>query len=74
MYKIDKDIPIPTNYVKFPFGNMVVKDSFFVPLGNRSKESIQASVMASAASRFPERRFLTRFIKDENGVRVWRIE
>ena len=74
MYKIDKDIPIPSGYIKFPFGEMEVGDSFFVPLGNREVSSIQASVMASAAGRFPERKFLTRSLKDEKGVRVWRIK
>ena len=79
MIKIEKGVQItpkggggPKNI--YPFKEMVVGDSFFVPFGTGDKKKVRITV-ATSASRFakenPGTMFITRTI--ENGVRCWRI-
>ena len=76
-HKIEKEKRIPS--LRYPFKDMRVGDSFFVSLNGRHSYKIAQSILASA--RFYRRRynkedfrFITRHIKDEDGVRCWRVE
>lgn len=74
---IEKDVPLPShkplgNY-KWPFAEMGVGDSFFVPANTtEEKRRIQMNVMGSCRRFRDKGRFATRRV--EGGVRVWRIE
>lgn len=86
MIKIDKNIPIPdgryTNggITKYPFRDMEVGDSFFVPdEGKTGKQWQQKLYMYAASIRrhgMPELRITAKIVTENNisGVRVWRIE
>ena len=71
MYKIEKHIPMPTSRSIYPFADMEVGDSFFVP-----KNDIVGTRVSVAISYYkkknPKKSFATR--KDENGMRIWRTK
>lgn len=72
-YPIDKNIPAPAGYTvqeipKYPFMEMQVGDSFFVP---SVKQSTMGGYVAWAG-RILHRRFTAREV--DGGVRVWRIK
>lgn len=70
MYKIDKGIPIQkfNSLTKYPWAEMEVGDSFFVP-GTRVTR-------LNGSKAYWERKLSTKYITrtKEGGVRVWRIE
>lgn len=70
MYKIQKNIPIPSKSRKklYPFGDMEVGDSFAVPL-NKNKAIIYA---VSKAVKGSEKKFTRRVLANE--IRIWRIK
>ena len=69
-FKIDKNVSLwrKTVTAKYPFANMQVGDSFFVP-GKKSKN--MAGSVANAA-RTRNAKYATRAV--DGGVRVWRTE
>lgn len=76
MIKIDKNIPLPAGggkhsgpKRKYPFHDMAVGDSFFVP-GKRTTD-LSPSVTQFRNKYAPESMFTTR--AEPGGVRVWRI-
>lgn len=84
-FTVEKGIPLPIKRSAsslFPFAEMLVGDSFAVPLPpNRTKEQLRSNVTACAhgfAKRQPqpqEWRFVTAFEQKEGravGVRIWR--
>lgn len=82
MYQIEKNIPIVNNGAgrprKYPFNEMGVGDSFFVPLnGQDNLKHLQKSLSASVRSYGVKRKmcFITRICvhQETDGVRVWRI-
>ncbi|MFA4836354.1 MAG: hypothetical protein WC749_09830 [Dehalococcoidia bacterium] len=67
MYNIEKDVPIPRpcgRTKKYPYEEMEVGDSFFVPekLGS----------IAHVSKRLYPKKFSMRFV--DGGTRIWRIE
>ena len=71
---VDKNRPIPplTNR-RYPFGQMEVGDSFWLPIGQneeQTKNNIRCA--ASAYGRRKNMRFSVR--KSEGGLRVWRVK
>lgn len=71
-YEIDKGIPIPPRSCasKYPWADMKVGDSFFVP-GNKTRcEAVQAA--AKYRSQRTAEKYVTR--TKPNGVRVWRAK
>ena len=67
--KIEEGIPIPKMRLrKYPWEDMKVGDSFFVPDGNNN--TIQTA--ASYAGKRHNRKYCTRQVN--GGIRVWRIE
>ena len=74
MFKIEKDVPTPTETqrtAKYPFGKMEVGDSIFIS-SEESPPSGSYSASSYYALRHPELKFTTR--KVEGGYRIWRIK
>lgn len=72
-YKIEKSVPITGSRQrarKYPFPDMEIGDSFYVPAGSRPVEALRNSINASSRLCKPAV-FTTR--RHGNGVRVWRI-
>lgn len=81
MYQIEKEIPLPVvvhgAYVKYPFGQMTVSDSFFVPYlsvataEGASPEEIADEVKKSQQSTYNSiARSKTTFVKANAGVQL----
>lgn len=71
-YEIEKSICIPNIAKKgpkrkYPFVDMEVGDSFFLPQGTKA-----ISVSAAIQGRALNRKFVTRTV--EGGMRVWRVK
>ena len=81
---IDIGIPLPEDRranVKYPFGNIEVGDSFFVPVvagdnGDRLKNRLSQASRTFGKRQDPERKYIlrTRLENEISGVRVWRTE
>jgi hypothetical protein len=78
--KIEKGIPLPPTTMGrariYPFKEMEIGDSFFVPLNGRDRHRVQTSIIGSCRlARLTPKRFCTRYIKEpEEGYRCWRFE
>ena len=74
MNRIEKNIPIPANAsarLKYPFGEMEVGDSIFLP--NEPKGSLsRPSLAAHTFGKRNGKRFAAR--AENGGVRIWRTE
>lgn len=69
---IDKSIPMPKPRYKYPFKQMEVGDSVFIPF--KSRQDLGNSL--TLAERAIDGRFASRSETDETGrkgVRVWRV-
>ena len=66
-YEVEKDVPM-TPRRKYPFDDMGVGDSFFLPVADREK--------INSAARYYGKREDKKFSikKFDNGYRCWRIE
>jgi hypothetical protein len=77
MFEIEKNIPLPPArgpLAKYPFGELAVGDSFFVPETQDVAGAKLSRRMASAAqvsSRRSGAKYSCRAV--DGGVRVWRI-
>lgn len=67
--QINKNIPIPDTYTRYPFDQLEVGDNFTVSVSKRS--SVAARV--TRLNKKGERQYLVRKI-DENTLGVWRVE
>lgn len=65
-YPIESNVPIPSRY-KYPFNDLEVGDSFFVPNARRAN----LYSLASLRGKQLHRRFITK--AEAGGVRVWRV-
>ena len=77
MFTIDKGVPVPGAVVrtKYPFGQMEVGDSFFVPVTG-SESAFAANLRASSSNwgKVNNAKFLVRFEDDGKRIlRVWRV-
>ena len=73
--QIESDVPLPASYVNgrpasYPFRNMGVGQSIFIPATQVSPH--HAAKRAYAAARRTGFKFTCR--KEEDGIRIWRIE
>jgi len=72
-YEIEKNVPLTERKrgknTIYPFGDLEVGDSFFVD--NKPAKTVVCAASAYKRSH-PEIKLVTR--KNENGVRVWRVE
>ena len=80
--KIEKHVPIPTNYNsghrerKYPTDKMDVGDSFAISVVDKTKEQIgklRISLLASARFARTKGKFITHYDKEKQEVRCWRI-
>ncbi len=82
MIKIDKKVPLSDpersggRYKLYPFGEMVIGDSFAVTfIDDEDSRKKQRNIMSSARThRFAGKRFTTRVNKEEKEVRIWRVK
>jgi len=77
MFEIEKSIPIPEDWSrgrkqKYPFDNMEIGDSFFVPRDEEKATNLILSI-SSAKRRALPKQFTVRYIRTEKGVRTWRV-
>lgn len=80
--EIEKGVPIPNKdagRVRYPFGELKIEESFFVPAKSKRKEDINSLQrnMGSLIAQWRRNNDLTRKFatrRTEDGVRVWRIE
>lgn len=76
-FTVEKNVPIPrsnwTGNYRYPFRQMEIGDSFFVPGDSPGEAAIR---VRSAASYFCHRNpgFYFSVLKVDGGCRVWRIE
>lgn len=70
-FKIDKDVPMPEVTGTYPFAQMEVGDSFFVP--GRTPKQMQN---AAANHRKKGKKFKAMQVTEKGveGTRIWRIE
>lgn len=84
MYEIERGVPLPpranlAGHTKYPFGEMEIGDSFFIPIDTIDGKKPSDSV-SSAAYVFGKRnnkKFTTRQVREEGtikGYRVWRVQ
>jgi len=73
-FKIEKGVPLPpkgtgrkNGTYKYPFRDMEVGDSFFVPITDRKQWFSTAAMKALPGWKFAQR-------KVTGGIRVWRVE
>jgi hypothetical protein len=75
--EIEKNVPTPNSEggkTKYPFAQMEVNDSFFVPNGNAN--SINSAAGVFRKTKQPTWKFTVRKVKENDikGVRVWRTQ
>lgn len=73
-FKIEKGVPIPPRKIqsKYPWDQMDIGDSFFVPSTSGYKLSkIQSNAYAYGIKITPKRKFVIRTL--EKGFRIWRV-
>ncbi len=76
MFEVEKGVPMPKpvragRQTKYPWKELAVGDSFFVPADAVKPQSARGAVR-TANRIYADRRFATRTV--EGGIRVWRIE
>jgi len=87
MLAIDKDVPLPVSYgagrkkgSEFPFIDMAVGDSFFVPNRTINRIPVDSGLKGFSTSwartHMPHAKWLVRslVIDGVQGVRVWRVQ
>lgn len=77
--KIEKKVPVPevNSGVNYPWPHMKVGDSvFFEPEKEESLDELNRTVVNSCRyyGYRTEKKFKTMLMREENGIRVWRIE
>jgi len=81
-FTIEKGVPYPKKgkkgFVNYPFDEMEVGDSFFVPLKKGNKiTSLQPQILSNAKSYALHNKkdwtFKTSREEDETGIRIWRV-
>ena len=73
MYEITNSIPTPENHYpkrKYPLNEMKVGDSFLSSI----KEANNARTAAYLYGKRSQKKFSSKTVKEENGVRIWRVE
>ena len=79
MIKIEKGIPIPSASLKnqYPFHDMSIGDSFFIPFSEKEEKRVRANLYVEIskylrATKGEARSFITRSVK--GGCRVWKVK
>jgi hypothetical protein len=78
MFKIDHDVPIPNapRNSRYPWDQMQVGDSFFVPDPDGKNGHLKLlNTMAGCASNQKKKKKTVYTVRSEsNGVRIWRVK
>lgn len=69
--KIDRNIPVPSRNTRYPFAEMQVGDSFFVP-AKKVGTLLSASYAFRKKSDAFDRKFCAR--AENYGARIWRVK
>ena len=74
MFKIEDGIPVPNRGFskRYPFGDLAVGQSFFVPTDEAAKKRVRVASAASMHGKKYNSVFATRVV--EGGIRVWRVK
>lgn len=76
MFEIEKGVPAPPprRFTVYPFATMEIEDSFFIPCEVDDIRTVERRVSAAAAQyrRRTAAKFRTR--REDDGVRIWRVE
>lgn len=70
-FKIEKGVPLPkklSQNARYPFAEMEVGDSFFIP---NAKRLMTAGSISQYCTKKTGKKFSSR--REGNGIRVWRI-
>lgn len=70
--KIEKNVPCPKNFTKYPFDEMDVGDSFFVEAQGKTINAALISWKRRKKNIGSGKKFIRRTVN--GGQRVWRIE
>jgi hypothetical protein len=78
-FVIETDVPAPAGRSKYPFAEMDLGDSFFVPLEDETVANRRAQSVRAQAGRFGKLngvKFSIRTLDEDGqvGVRCWRVE
>lgn len=85
-YPIDKNTPVPPPGGGKPKPSLTetLEDmpanktqSFLVPVGKKKPETVRGSIMSTITTmrkRYPERKYTTRYLPEQKGIRVWRLK
>lgn len=84
MFSIEKSVPyeklghrgrMPKTNIKFPWEEMEVGDSFFIPVGNMDVVRLMNKITASGRGYFGAGHVSSRSTVEDNvfGIRTWRI-
>ena len=74
---IEKNIPVWRHGLKYPIGEMEIGDSFFVEAENgETIRDVQKRIVPTILKHAQRLGIKTtiRTMKDQNGLRVWRVE
>lgn len=77
MYEIEKNIPLMgarKSVLKYPFQDMEIGDSFFIPKGATKHVSASVQSCIKAYNKYYNKDIKVVTRREETGVRVWRIE
>lgn len=77
-YAIEKGVPLPPRPFGrklYPFPEMKVKESFFVPI-EKNEDAVARSRSMSALAQYWKRKLKAQFSvrREEGGIRVWRVQ
>lgn len=83
MFAVEKDVPLtsrmhrgrmPSTDLKFPWDEMEVGDSFFVPVGDADPLRLMNKITGSGNGAFGAGHIKARTVfESELGIRVWRV-
>lgn len=77
MYAVERNVPAPginrpSRATKYPFANLKVGDSFFVPHDRDNRAIPRVRSAASIWAKYHNHKLVTRTV--DGGIRVWRIK
>ena len=77
MYAVERNVPAPginrpSRATKYPFPQLKVGDSFFVPHDNNNRAIPRVRSAASLWAKYHNLKLVTRTV--DGGIRVWRVK
>jgi hypothetical protein len=81
--KVDKGVPVPkrydhTRHTQYPFSSMEIGDSFLLPCEKKDSVNVVSKLHYAAKlyrkTKDKDFHYTTKYVKKEEGIRVWKIE